>query len=227
MADFLSRLASRTLSPQTTVRPDLLPVASSGSLEPATLEGWNPQPPAPFAASSQRQREQTPGAQPTSAPLHTDVAPLQALAAPAEPPPLPAAPRQPRIEAERAALHAVLQGPQEPELTRALPLNSTRPFAATAVAHSAPASNNSPTPPAVYTATSHAAPVQPLIQPAPQPEPLVASAATTAPGVRVSIGRVDVRAAPAPATPARPAPRPANPALSLHDYLRERNRGWR
>ena len=48
------------------------------------------------------------------------------------------------------------------------------------------------------------------------------------PTIQVTIGRVEVRAITPPATPA-PRTRPARPgpALSLDDYLRERNRGER
>jgi hypothetical protein len=43
-------------------------------------------------------------------------------------------------------------------------------------------------------------------------------------GVRVSIGRVEVRAVrPAAPPPPRPAPEPARPSQSLDDYLRERD----
>lgn len=61
------------------------------------------------------------------------------------------------------------------------------------------------------------------------PSPRAPSAETgTAPAaepvIRVTIGRIEVRAA-APAPPPAPAPRPAGPRLSLEDYLRRRGEG--
>jgi hypothetical protein len=47
-----------------------------------------------------------------------------------------------------------------------------------------------------------------------------------APTIRVTIGRIDVRAVTAPAEPARETVRP-QPRLSLDDYLKQRNRGGR
>lgn len=46
------------------------------------------------------------------------------------------------------------------------------------------------------------------------------------PIIRVTIGRIDVRAVPPPAPPQQPPPPPA-PGLSLDDYLKERNGGER
>ena len=48
-----------------------------------------------------------------------------------------------------------------------------------------------------------------------------------APTIRVTIGRVDVRAVAAPAKEARRAPEPPRPALTLEDYLRRRGGGSR
>jgi hypothetical protein len=48
-----------------------------------------------------------------------------------------------------------------------------------------------------------------------------------APIVRVTIGRIDVRAAPPPAPPPRKAVQPAPPALTLDAYLKERKEGRR
>jgi hypothetical protein len=45
-----------------------------------------------------------------------------------------------------------------------------------------------------------------------------------APTIQVTIGRIEVRATPAPASPAR-GPRSTTPALSLEDYLRQRSGG--
>jgi hypothetical protein len=48
-----------------------------------------------------------------------------------------------------------------------------------------------------------------------------------APVVRVTIGRIDVRAAPAPASPPRRAAAAAKPALALDAYLKSRKEGTR
>jgi hypothetical protein len=66
--------------------------------------------------------------------------------------------------------------------------------------------------------------VRPLAVPTPAPrrQELQREAA---PAIQVTIGRVEVHAVPAE-TSARPA-RPASPALSLEDYLRQRNGGRR
>lgn len=48
-----------------------------------------------------------------------------------------------------------------------------------------------------------------------------------APTIRVTIGRVDVRAVAAPAREARRAPEPPRPGLTLEDYLRRRGGGSR
>jgi hypothetical protein len=44
------------------------------------------------------------------------------------------------------------------------------------------------------------------------------------PTIRVTIGRIEVRAT-APAPPPAPAARPAGPRLTLEEYLRRRNEG--
>jgi hypothetical protein len=45
------------------------------------------------------------------------------------------------------------------------------------------------------------------------------------PVIRVSIGRVEVRATPPPPVPAAPVPDPPRPAMSLDDYLTRRADG--
>jgi hypothetical protein len=56
-------------------------------------------------------------------------------------------------------------------------------------------------------------------QPAPQPH-----AAQTPPAIHVTIGRVEVRAVTPPAARPAPQPKPVKPAMSLADYLEQRNR---
>ncbi len=56
-------------------------------------------------------------------------------------------------------------------------------------------------------------------QPAPPPH-----AAQTPPAIHVTIGRVEVRAVTPPAARPAPQPKPVKPAMSLADYLEQRNR---
>jgi hypothetical protein len=68
-----------------------------------------------------------------------------------------------------------------------------------------------------------------LIQPAHRPtSPIVVSpqAVPAEQTIHVTIGRIEVRAAPPPTTPARPKSAPA-PTMSLEDYLRSRSGGQR
>ena len=65
-------------------------------------------------------------------------------------------------------------------------------------------------------------PVRP-VSPAPEPERSPAPS-VGAPTVRITIGRIEVRAVVPPATPARKAP-PTGPRLSLDEYPRTRNAG--
>ena len=73
---------------------------------------------------------------------------------------------------------------------------------------------------------SAASPIVPRIEHAIAPPPrLAASAAPAGPEVVVTIGRIEVRAVPAPAAPPRAASRGAT--MSLEDYLRQRAQGVR
>jgi hypothetical protein len=78
-------------------------------------------------------------------------------------------------------------------------------------------------------------PAEPRSEPARRPAPLVRSPVSEAlaprrereagsTGVRVRIGRVEVRAPSTPPTPSTPRPPAWQPALPLDDYLRERSR---
>jgi hypothetical protein len=68
--------------------------------------------------------------------------------------------------------------------------------------------------PARPASLERAAAEKPNVQPVPQP----------APTIQVTIGRIEVRATPAPTSGVTSKPRQA-PAMSLDDYLRQRNRG--
>ncbi|HEY4588516.1 MAG TPA: hypothetical protein VII86_04790, partial [Thermoanaerobaculia bacterium] len=64
-------------------------------------------------------------------------------------------------------------------------------------------------------------PLPGVTPPSPRAEAGPAAAPASEPTIRVTIGRIEVRAA-APAPPPAPAPRPAAPRLTLEDYLRRR-----
>ena len=65
--------------------------------------------------------------------------------------------------------------------------------------------------------------VVPTIRSLPPIAPLPPAAATAAPTINVTIGRVEIRAVPPPAQQ-RAKPKPAT-VLSLEDYLRQRAKG--
>jgi len=70
--------------------------------------------------------------------------------------------------------------------------------------------------------------ITPRIEPATQPPGRSAATPEPAPTIRVTIGRVEVRAITPPAPPvARPKPARTGPTLSLDDYLQQRSRGQR
>lgn len=82
---------------------------------------------------------------------------------------------------------------------------------------------------------AHARPVKPVAPPVRIPashqmraavRPQTPEVQAAAPTINVTIGRIEVRATPAPSTPARTAHR-AKSAPSLEDYLRSRSRGKR
>jgi hypothetical protein len=56
---------------------------------------------------------------------------------------------------------------------------------------------------------------------------LVSEAASSTPTIRVTIGRIDVRAITPPAPPPRPKQARPGPTLSLDDYARQRKGGER
>lgn len=58
-------------------------------------------------------------------------------------------------------------------------------------------------------------------------EPAVAAPEPSVPDIRVSIGRIEVRAIMPPPMPPTQRPAPAQPRLSLDDYLKQRNGGQR
>ena len=98
----------------------------------------------------------------------------------------------------------------------------------TAIAPNLPTASESPTPTSMPVWHSPSAIVQPQITPAIQP--IKATAIVSAeppqptPTIQVTIGRIEVRAMPAPA-PAATQARPKSPVMSLEEYLHRRGGG--
>jgi hypothetical protein len=67
--------------------------------------------------------------------------------------------------------------------------------------------------------------IGPVIRAAPRPQPSMPKSEAHAPTINVTIGRIEVRATPAPATSKTTGTRPAATKLSLDDYLLSRNEG--
>jgi len=87
-------------------------------------------------------------------------------------------------------------------------------------------------------ASRPSAPFQPASRPSAPFQPALPTAALPSPtskedleqpptAIKITIGRVDVRAMLPPAAPSRPAPARPKPALSLESYLKEREQGKR
>lgn len=66
------------------------------------------------------------------------------------------------------------------------------------------------------------APIPVTARPAERTAPAALRAVESAPSIRITIGRVDVRAVTETETPQRSAPAPGAPTLSLDDYLKQR-----
>jgi hypothetical protein len=176
--------------------------------------------------------EETPGKITRSPrPAESFSAPVADVAAPASKPSdrkSPAADRSPAIPAKEPSGENVLLFPSSPSADRVPPV-------ANAVAHHEPtASRRSPTPPS----QQH---LRPSRRETPVPDvpprgfrPQLIPRSTSAPAVRpvensprppdihVTIGRIEVRAAPTPER-ATPRSKPSAPALSLDDYLKTRD----
>jgi len=174
--------------------------------------------PAPVRSRERRPRHADQKAQPlpversvsTDAPFHPQAADAQrSLDRPRTPPP---ASGQAVVPSRTAPVSAAAE--HSPAL-RAEPHPVVRPREHSD-ATSAKESTETPVPRLV---PRHATPLDALRQPE---RPLPARPEPAAPRIRVSIGRIEIRAA-YPAPPAPPAPRPA-PAMSLDDYLAKRER---
>ena len=220
MSDFLGRMAGRVLGTLPVAQP-LIPstfaLEAGAASEPMVAEiGVQPKTnPAPQIAPPRPHRERLPEAREKAERVPT---PPQAI------------PAQPTVSVKRETPPPVPHH-AEPRETAAAPIASWRP----APLHQAPAPHeaHSTAPPEPH----ETLPILPSQRPSPTaaapridlPRHAAASPAEAAPPViRVTIGRVDVRAEFPPAAAPRPAPaRRAAPALSLDDYLKQRSEGKR
>jgi len=248
MSDFLDRLAARAIGSETALAPRLpslfeplqrapimpLPDQGEAPLHRREAAPAAPQPPAIAASPRAPAHAREPGEPPAATrvasrePQHAapsaartaavaprePVRPLSRAVPPvrtgvAEPVGKPPAPEHP------AALHA----PIPPQPSRMVPARKE------AVPMPAPTGVLLPAPAPVF-AASGAAPTRPersVAARAAAAQSGRGAASATEPVVHVSIGRLEVRAAPATAAPAqrREGPRPS----SLDDYLRQRGKG--
>ena len=205
MADFLSRMAERSLGKAPLARPVIAPLFATGpelGPEPDAADGGPPD---------------TAGAVPSTA---SDTAP----------PTLPPTPRgrlgpEPvgPVPATRTAHIVEAPSPTEPESRTPGSVERARPEERRPrTVDPGPISTRAAVRPVTFARPvlrdrEPAHPRLPAASPAHETEP-------SAPIVRVFIGRVDVRAVVPPPVPARPAPAPAEDRLSLGEYLRGEKR---
>ncbi|HEV2862132.1 MAG TPA: hypothetical protein VGX48_14070 [Pyrinomonadaceae bacterium] len=241
MSDYLKNLVERTLDPSRVVQPRLAsrfePHGTFAAFDLETQEGETDPAAPPFEAHAEaRHADATPHAEsapPT--PVEHFAAPSVFEGRPESPPREP--PPAPPIE------HA----PDAPTTAKTLvEKEAPRPTAASVEAGKSPAREETSI--KVFDAkrepprspesgpTQRPRVVEPRLSPLPkvfEAQPPRASADEAgrdeaAPTIRVTIGRVDVRAVAAPAKEARRAPAPPpRPALTLEDYLRRRGGGSR
>lgn len=221
MTDFLSRLVERSSGRAAVAHPVVAPLFAAGPPLPAESaegESWGEGPaageqPAPSADRARASRDPREG----PASREEPALPASALPEPAPGARPPHVPSPGPIRSRAVAVEGRITEGRNTETAAAA--QDGRPPAAAAPA--APGSRRGPAP--------EQAPLVPL-----QPREALSFARNTsappdaagaAPIVRISIGRIDVRAV----TPARPAPPPAPPArreeaVSLEEYLRPRRR---
>jgi hypothetical protein len=197
MADFLERLVRRTIGQLPVARPDLAPAFGVGTAEPAV-----PLPPASPAFDA---------ASAPASPIGAPVVPL---------------PRHPAIDDRRAVLPLVVPNPDVASLSSAAATVADAPIAGSesanqrTVAFAFPAFEPSRQPSVEPPAPERSR--RAWVADPSAPEPFV-SRDVERPTIRISIGRVDVRAVSAPPT-SQPASKPhSNPLRSLDSYLAERN----
>jgi len=251
MSDFLTRLATRALHAAPGIRPRLAgrfePLASALDLRPPQPLDLAEELESPGAAPAPRRAPAQSGVSPSSAPPPPSAAAAWSAPLPAPAPPAPQLPQMqdwPRgvqppsgesdehrdapSTAERSWLPARAHhapentAPAEPPAFPAAP--AARQAREEAAVQPARASN------AAQAARPTAQlPLQPHVRPAPlQPrQPELAAAlgqAQREADLQITIGRIEVRAV-SEARPARAAPTPPRPRVTLEDYLKSRAGG--
>ncbi len=241
MSDYLKNLVERTLHPSRVVQPRLAsrfePQGTFAAFDLETEEGeTDPDAPAVEARAESRRAEARPRAEsaPRTRAEHFEAPPVlerRPDARPHEQPPAPTNERAPlppttakafvEKEAPRPTVTGVEAG-KEPAREE----TSIKVFDDGRESRPSPESGTTPKPRVVEPRLSP----MPKVFEAQSPHVPAADGAgrdEAAPTIRVTIGRVDVRAVAAPAKEARRAPEPQRPALTLEDYLRRRGGGSR
>jgi hypothetical protein len=248
MSDFLSNLTARSLGSSGGVHPRLpyrferpaLPLDEGApGVDEMIGEVRAPtDPPRPDSAPRQPAPADTRPAEPPRRPA-TDFYP---------PPPPPAAEQGETAAAPDQPLHPRRTRPlAEPDSERIVPpVEPAEPIIRERIVRvieelgappsaADPASPLSPIEPRQTRATpppeDASQPVMPSVVPQPPEPPPTERRIERAPRVRVTIGRVEVQAAPPPTPPPKPTPQPPRPryrpAMTLAEYLEQRNGGKR
>ncbi len=228
MSHFLARLVERTRGTAPRVAPLIAPRFAPGGIAEITEEGVAAAAAPPPSLTPQTDtRLVAPKKSPLEAPQprSTHPAPNESVA----PEPESASAPDPIEIVEETLLVPVpaATAPQSPDaagtggsgpLRRDVLPHVQAPSAPPLAAHTNPPNGSRPAQPRPPTPPPRAK--TPAIPPRPQ-------SAAEPPIVRVTIGRIDVRAAPAPAGPARRPARDSKPKLTLDAYLKSRREGAR
>jgi len=222
MSDFLGRLAARSLEVARVVQPAVAPMFAPGSF----VERADPAPEAPFEIAAapanetlrvERPRPVTTAEDITTAGSRTSVETAKAAYSKPVPNPPASAPQKPAPQTTpeqpvHVSRRESRQDATHPDYVSVVP-ESIRPRSIDTVLVP-PASN-----PLMRTETPVARRITQRMPPPEAPPP--------APVIRVSIGRIEVRAE-FPAAPPRPGPKSSQPpALSIEEYARQRSEGKR
>ena len=207
MSDFLGRLAERTLGVAEAIQPRIAPLYAAGA-----------SPPIEQTETTVRSRPESPPP-PVKPPSRSpDVRPSHVVSD---------APRETQVVSDDTPADGTSESPVTQEEPTVRPAPSLRDVPRRVAAERAPQDRRSlpallvpshPRPEVTRVVEQHAADGS---------SPLRADAAVSPPTVRVTIGRIDVRAMyPAPQTP-RPTPAAPRPSLTLEQYLEQRRGGER
>ncbi len=245
MTDFLSNLAARSFETPGGVRPRL-----PHRFEQAALPLDNAVLPLRDETFERTAAAAVPTTRPTPRPPSASAPEPPARAHRSAPPVADASPRratqpaiQPQPPAPPSAVPRAAADPAPPVLPRVEPVERVireRIVQVVEEAGGVLAEAQAPAPPGPPADTSQMRPapppepaqaVPPAVVPQPPEPPHAAPRIERRPSVRVTIGRVEVQAAPPSAPPPLPTPRPARPryrpAMTLSDYLEQRNGGKR